>query len=148
MYLAKASEVDQTRRRKVHDHRKVKPRSEVMPQAFAAAAVTVLMKHIEMKDALDEVSRVSGIDRTKLGNFRDHCVREAYVSEDVLSSYKQMLSMMEREGWSPEDIAATLPTIRALLANSPLQLPSRKRESVRANTSARRQRRGRPIPES
>jgi hypothetical protein len=57
MLLAKTSEVERARRRRAGDHRTLKPSSETVPMAAAAALVTALAKHVDMPRALEVVSR-------------------------------------------------------------------------------------------
>jgi hypothetical protein len=118
MLLAKRSEVETGRRRRAGDRRTLKPSSETVPMAAAAAFVTVLAKHVDLQRALQIVSRKSGIDRKKLENFRDNCHR-ARLSPETLQSYNDMLAIIEREQWSVKDITEASARIREFVTRPP-----------------------------
>jgi hypothetical protein len=104
MLLAKASEIEKGRRRRKGDRRTLKTSGEILPMASAAALVTALAKHVDMSHALQVVSRKSGIDRKKLKNFRENCLRAAQ-SPETLKAYNYVLAVIESEQWSVERIA-------------------------------------------
>ena len=118
MLLAKTSEVERGRRRRAGDHRTLKPSSETVPMAAAAALVTALAKHVDMPRALQVVSRKSGIDRKKLKNFRDNCHR-ARLSPETLKGYNNTLATIEREHWSVKDITEASARFRGFVTRPP-----------------------------
>jgi hypothetical protein len=118
MLLAKQSEIEQARRRHAGDRRTLKPSSETVPMAAAAALVTALAKHVDLPRALQVISRKSGIDRKKLENFRDNCHR-ARLSPETLKGYTEMLATIEREQWSVKDITEASALVRGFVTRPP-----------------------------
>jgi hypothetical protein len=118
LFLAKRSEIEQARRRRAGDRRTLKPSSETVPMAAAAALVTALAKHVDLPRALQVVSRKSGIDRKKLENFRDNCHR-ARLSPETLKGYTEVLATIQREQWSAQDITEASALVRGFVTRPP-----------------------------
>lgn len=116
MFWEQANLVFTERRRRADGTvRKAKPLQEMLPMAFAAAAVTVLSeKHGgTIAGALKEVSQISKIEKAKLENFRDN-INRALASPTAINRYNESLALVR--DWPRDELTAFLSTMRGFVS--------------------------------
>ena len=114
MYLAKAHEIEQARRRQEGKSGTPAPADKTLPMEFAAAAVTVLKRQGKGNtgEVLTSVARAAGIDRKALKSFRDNINRGLLDrGSEHYNSYVQHIEVLP-----PAEIIKSLATLRGFVS--------------------------------